>query len=73
MMTKTQNPSPWLGHPRLYRQITFDAHTFNLFREAKALLSDEWGTQLTNSGALRLLLRSHPQIQQLEENHERGQ
>ena len=71
MKRNSQAPSPWLGQPRLHRQITFDGLTFDLFRQAKAFLSDEWGAELTNSGALRLLILSHPQIQKLEEADER--
>ena len=71
MKPNTLSPIPWLGKPRIYRQITFDGLTFDLFRQAKAFLSDEWGTELTNSGALRMLILSHPQIQKLEEADER--
>lgn len=52
--------SPRLDRPRIYRQVSFDKRTFDLFQEAKRCLSSAKEAHLTNSEVLRMLLLSHP-------------
>ena len=59
-MQKTNQISPFLGRPRIYRQVSFDVETFDVLQSAKRQLSAAMGESLNNSGVLRVLLLSHP-------------
>lgn len=59
-MTEFESISPLLEHPRIHRQVSFDLETFDLLQDAKRILVEAFGRPITNSGALRVLLLSHP-------------